>query len=96
MLRAAEGATNTQIAAETRVSLPTVGLWRRNFCERRLDGSVATRHARVDRGEIDDDEVQRVLAKTLESAAGWQHALERAPAGRGDRDLADDGAPDLA
>ena len=38
VLRAAEGMTNTQIAAETGVSLPTVGLWRRNFCERRLDG----------------------------------------------------------
>ena len=39
VLRAAEGATNTQIAAEVGVSLPTVGLWRRNFSERGLDGS---------------------------------------------------------
>lgn len=31
VLRAAEGASNTQIAAETHVSLPTVGLWRRKF-----------------------------------------------------------------
>ena len=38
VLRAAEGATNTQIAAEAGVSLPTVGLWRRSFCERRLEG----------------------------------------------------------
>ena len=38
VLRAAEGATNTQIAAEAGVSLPTVGLWRRNFSERGLDG----------------------------------------------------------
>ena len=65
VLRAAEGATNTQIAAEVGVSLPTVGLWRRNFCERGLDGlQDAPRSGRP--GEIDDDEVQRVLAKTLE------------------------------
>jgi DNA-binding CsgD family transcriptional regulator len=34
VLRAAEGASNTQIAAEAGVSLPTVGLWRRNFAQR--------------------------------------------------------------
>ena len=38
VLRAAEGASNTQIAAEVGVSLPTVGLWRRNFSERGLEG----------------------------------------------------------
>ena len=65
VLRAAEGVTNTQIAAETGVSLPTVGLWRRNFCERRLEGlSDAPRSGRP--RQIDDDAVQRVLAKTLE------------------------------
>ena len=47
------------------MSLPTVGLWRRNFCERGLDGLVdAPRSGRP--RQIDDDEVQRVLAKTLE------------------------------
>jgi transposase len=65
VLRAAEGASNTQIAAEIGVSLPTVGLWRRNFCERGLDGQLdAPRSGRP--RQIDDDEVQRVLAKTLE------------------------------
>jgi transposase len=65
VLRAAEGATNTQIAAEAGVSLPTVGLWRRSFCERRLDGLAdAPRSGRP--RTIDDDEVRRVLAKTLE------------------------------
>jgi transposase len=65
VLRAAEGVTNTQIARELGVSLPTVGLWRRNFCERRLAGLVdAPRSGRP--REIDDDEVQRVVAKTLE------------------------------
>jgi len=65
VLRAAEGATNTQIAAETGVSLPTVGLWRRKFSERRSAGLAdAPRSGRP--RQIDDDEVQRVLAKTLE------------------------------
>lgn len=66
VLRTAEGATNTQIAAEAGVSLPTVGLWRRNFCERRLDGLRDARRSGRPR-RIDDDEVQRVLAKTLEA-----------------------------
>src|SRR3954470_11503706 len=65
VLRAAEGATNTQIAAEAGVSLPTVGLWRRNFSERRLDGLAdAPRSGRP--RTVDDDEVARVLAMTLE------------------------------
>jgi transposase len=65
VLRAAEGASNTEIAREIGVSLPTVGLWRRNFSERRMDGlETAPRSGRP--REITDDEVQRVLAKTLE------------------------------
>jgi transposase len=66
VLRAAEGASNTQIAAEVGVSLPTVGLWRRNFSERGLEGlETAPRPGRP--REIDDAEVQRVLAMTLEA-----------------------------
>jgi len=66
VLRAAEGATNTQIAADTGVSLPTVGLWRGNFAERGLHGLAdAPRSGRP--RQIDDEEVQRVLAKTLEA-----------------------------
>ena len=65
VLRAAEGATNTQIAAETHVSLPTVSLWRRNFCQRRIDGLAdAPRSGRP--RQIDDDEVRRVVAMTLQ------------------------------
>ena len=65
VLRAAQGASNTQIAAELGVSLPTVGLWRGNFSRRRLEGLAdAPRSGRP--RTIDDDDVQRVLAKTLE------------------------------
>jgi transposase len=66
VLRAAEGATNTQIAAEVGVSLPTVGLWRRNFSERGLAGLETAPRAGRPR-EIDDAEVQRVLAMTLQT-----------------------------
>jgi transposase len=66
VLLAAEGASNTLIAAEVGVSLPTVGLWRRNFSERGLDGlQTAPRTGRP--REIDDAGVARVLAMTLET-----------------------------
>src|SRR3954453_3415463 len=66
VLRAAEGATNIQIAAEAGVSLPTVGLWRRGFFGRRLEGlRDAPRSGRP--RTVDDDEVRRVLAMTLEA-----------------------------
>ncbi len=66
VLRAAEGASNTQIAAELGVSLPTVGLWRRNFSERGMDGlQTAPRPGRP--REIDAAETARVLAMTLET-----------------------------
>src|SRR3954463_5899323 len=65
VLRAAEGATNTQIAAEAGVSLPTVGLWRRNFSERRLAG-LADAPIWGRPWTVDDDDVARVLAMTLE------------------------------
>ncbi len=65
VLLAAQGQTSVQIAAELGVSQPTVGLWRRNFGERGLEGlETAPRSGRP--REIDADEVQRVLAKTLE------------------------------
>ena len=84
VLRAAEGATNTQIAAETRVSLPTVGLWRRGFSERGLDGLAdAPRSGRP--RQIQDDDVQRVLAKTLEppSDGSTQWSVRRLAAATG-------------
>jgi len=66
VLRAADGAPNTQIAGEVGVSLPTVGLWRRNFAARRMEGLAdAPRSGRP--RQIDDDEVRRVLAMTLET-----------------------------
>ena len=95
VLRAAEGASNTQIAAEVGVSLPTVGLWRRNFSERGLDGlETAPRSGRP--REIDDAEVPAGVGDDAGDPAGRDDALERAPAGGGGRDLGLDGSSDLA
>ncbi|MDN6706221.1 helix-turn-helix domain-containing protein [Corynebacterium glyciniphilum] len=38
ILACAAGATNTHVAAELKVSRPTVGKWRSRFISRRLDG----------------------------------------------------------
>src|SRR4051812_37839495 len=38
VLACAEGATNTEISERLRVTLQTVGKWRRRFMEKRLDG----------------------------------------------------------
>jgi transposase len=88
------GASNTQIAAELGVSLPTVGLWRRNFSERCLEGLETAPRTERPR-EIDDAEVQRVLAMTLETLPD-ESARWSAPAhGRGE-DLRLYGPSDLS
>jgi hypothetical protein len=46
--------------------------------------------------KIDDADVARVLAMTLEDPAGWLDASERAAARGRDWDLRLDGPPDLA
>ncbi len=82
VLGAAEGRSNTQIAGEVGASLPTVGLWRRNFVARRIDGLAdAPRSGRP--REIDDEDVARVRAATLESPPdGSTHWSVRRLAGK--------------
>ncbi|MGH8733570.1 MAG: IS630 family transposase [Burkholderiales bacterium] len=65
VLRAAEGATNTEIGRELGLSLPTVGLWRRQFARAGVAG-LADRPRSGRPPMIDETLVQRVLAKTLE------------------------------
>jgi transposase len=65
VMRACEGASNKQIAAELGTSQPTVGLWRRSFAEHGLAG-LGDRPRSGRPRTIDDGAVQRVIAKTLE------------------------------
>ena len=65
VLAAAEGETNTEIAAGLGCSSSTVGKWRSRFAERRLDGL----HDEPRPGKprtISDRDVERVIVKTLE------------------------------
>lgn len=65
VLRAADGATNREIAADTGASMPTVGLWRSKFAR---EGRAGLRDSpRSGRPRtVDDEQVTRVIAKTLE------------------------------
>lgn len=65
VLRAAEGASNTTIAEELDLSLPTVGEWRSRFAREGLV-ALADRPRPGRPREIDEEDVQRVIAKTLE------------------------------
>lgn len=73
VLRAAQGASNTEIAGELGLSLPTVSLWRTQFAREGLAG-LADRPRSGRPRAIDEETVQRVLAKTLEPPpAGESH-----------------------
>lgn len=73
VLRAAEGATNTQIAEELDVSLPTVGEWRSRFAREGLL-ALADRPRPGRPREVSESDVQRVITKTLEPPpAGESH-----------------------
>src|SRR5437773_12403508 len=64
VLAAAEGETNTAIAARLACTASTVGKWRTRFAERRLDGL----HDEPRPGKprtISDQDVERVIGKTL-------------------------------
>ena len=71
VLRAAAGVSNTAIAEELGLSLPTVGLWRSQFAREGLDG-LADRPRSGRPRTIDEATVQRVLAKTLERPPGGE------------------------
>ena len=65
----ADGRSNTGVAAELRVCVDTVGKWRSRFLEQRLDGLLDQPHSGRPR-MIDDADVERVIALTLE-ATHW-------------------------
>lgn len=66
VLAAADGRSNTAIAADLRVTLPTVGKWRQRFLTRRLDGLTDEPRPGPPR-TITDAQVEAVVTKTLES-----------------------------
>ncbi len=77
VLASADGSTNTEVAAQLGVSMPTVGKWRARFVESRLDGLVdEPRSGR--KPTITAEQVEDVVVATLEStpehATYWSRA----------------------
>ena len=66
VLAAADGQSNTAIAADLRVTLPTVGKWRQRFLDRRLDGLTDEPRPGPPR-TITDAHVEDVVTRTLET-----------------------------
>lgn len=66
VLAAADGRSNTAIAADLRVTLPTVGKWRQRFLDKRLDGLTDEPRPGPPR-TITDAHVEDVVTRTLES-----------------------------
>lgn len=66
VLAAADGQSNTAIAADLRVTLPTVGKWRQRFLDRRLDGLTDEPRPGPPR-TVTDAHVEDVVTRTLES-----------------------------
>jgi transposase len=67
VLAAAEDRSNTEIATELGCSTATVSKWRSRFARRRLDGLDDEPQPGKPR-TVSDDDVDRVITKTLEEA----------------------------
>jgi transposase len=66
VLAAAAGLSNTRIAAELGVTLPTVGKWRQRFLQDRLDGLADEPRPGTPRS-VTDAQVEEAITVTLES-----------------------------
>lgn len=66
VLGCADGASNTQVAADVGVNAHTVSKWRHRFAEHRLEGLVDAPRPGA-RRTVDDDTVEAVIIDTLES-----------------------------
>jgi transposase len=77
VLACAEGHPNTEVARRCGVSSPTVGKWRRRFCELRLDGLCDDprpgRPATITVGQVEEVLVA-TLESTPENATHWSRA----------------------
>jgi transposase len=66
VLACGRGLNNTQVAAELKISMPTVGKWRQRFVDDRLEGLLDEPRPGAPR-KITDEDVERVVVQTLES-----------------------------
>ncbi|QHD65764.1 IS630 family transposase [Sphingobium yanoikuyae] len=66
VLKAADGANNSEIAAAVGVTRQTVRIWRVRFAEQRLDGLSDEPRCGAPR-RIDDDRIEAIIVKTLEA-----------------------------
>ena len=84
VLACADGATNTEVAAQLGVARPTVGKWRSRFVADRLDGLVDEPRPGAPR-KITDEQVEQVVTDTLEmtprDATHWSRASMAAHSG---------------
>jgi transposase len=66
VLACGRGLSNTKVAAELKISMPTVGKWRQRFVDHRLEGLLDEPRPGAPR-KITDEDVERVVVQTLES-----------------------------
>lgn len=66
VLAAARGLSNTEVADELGVTLPTVGKWRQRFLDDRLEGLVDEPRPGAPR-KIDDARIEEAITRTLET-----------------------------
>ena len=67
ILRCAEGGSDLEVAKSLRTSNSTVGFWRKRFIDRGLDGLFDEPRVGAPR-QIDDEQIEEVVTKTLETA----------------------------
>jgi transposase len=66
VLACASGLTNTQVAQQLGITMPTVGKWRSRFVDDRLDGLLDEPRPGAPRS-VSDAQVEQVITTTLES-----------------------------
>ena len=66
VLECGQGLDNKSVATRLKVTMPTVGKWRKRFLEKRLDGLLDEPRPGAPR-KISDADVERVVTQTLES-----------------------------
>ena len=66
VLAAADGSGNSAIAADLRLTLPTVRKWRQRFADLRLDGLADEQRPGTPRS-VTDAQVEQAVTRTLES-----------------------------